>query len=68
MLIDTGRRAGFGCTKGTAGIHQQSGGRRPEPDAIDTVIISHYHRDHVDGLLKADNSPAFPNAESSCRP
>lgn len=33
------------------------------PDAIDTVIISHYHPDHVNGLLKADNTPAFPKAE-----
>jgi glyoxylase-like metal-dependent hydrolase (beta-lactamase superfamily II) len=31
--------------------------------AVDTVIISHYHGDHVNGLLKADNSLAFPNAE-----
>src|SRR5262249_54951966 len=31
--------------------------------AIDAVIISHYHGDHVNGLLKADNSLAFPNAE-----
>ena len=31
--------------------------------AIDTVIISHFHGDHVNGLLKADNSLAFPNAE-----
>ena len=31
--------------------------------AIDTVIISHYHPDHVNGLLRADNSLAFPNAE-----
>ena len=30
---------------------------------IDTVIISHYHGDHMNGLLKADNTPAFPNAE-----
>jgi glyoxylase-like metal-dependent hydrolase (beta-lactamase superfamily II) len=32
-------------------------------DAIDTVIISHYHGDHVNGLLKADNTLAFPKAE-----
>ena len=34
-----------------------------DPTAIDAVIISHYHGDHVNGLLKADNSLAFPNAE-----
>ena len=31
--------------------------------AIDAVIISHYHGDHVNGLLRADNTLAFPNAE-----
>lgn len=31
---------------------------------IDMVVISHFHADHVNGLLAADNkSPAFPNAE-----
>ena len=33
------------------------------PGMIDTVIVSHYHGDHMNGLLKADNTPAFPNAE-----
>ncbi len=31
--------------------------------AIDTVIISHYHGDHINGLLMADNSLTYPNAE-----
>jgi glyoxylase-like metal-dependent hydrolase (beta-lactamase superfamily II) len=31
--------------------------------AIDTIILSHYHGDHINGLLKADNTLAFPNAE-----
>jgi glyoxylase-like metal-dependent hydrolase (beta-lactamase superfamily II) len=31
---------------------------------IDIVVISHFHADHVNGLLAADNkSRAFPNAE-----
>jgi len=29
----------------------------------DTVILSHYHGDHMNGLLRIDNSLAFPNAE-----
>jgi glyoxylase-like metal-dependent hydrolase (beta-lactamase superfamily II) len=27
------------------------------------VVISHFHADHVNGLLMADNTRAFPNAE-----
>jgi glyoxylase-like metal-dependent hydrolase (beta-lactamase superfamily II) len=34
-----------------------------DPAAIDAVIISHYHGDHINGVLKADGSLAFPNAE-----
>jgi glyoxylase-like metal-dependent hydrolase (beta-lactamase superfamily II) len=30
---------------------------------IDTVIISHYHGDHINGLLRADGSLTYPNAE-----
>lgn len=31
--------------------------------AVDGVIITHMHPDHINGLLKADGSLAFPNAE-----
>src|SRR3984893_3777958 len=34
-----------------------------DPGAIDTVVISHFHYDHVNGLLTEDNKLAFPNAE-----
>ena len=27
------------------------------------VVISHFHGDHINGLLTADNTLAFPNAE-----
>jgi glyoxylase-like metal-dependent hydrolase (beta-lactamase superfamily II) len=30
---------------------------------VDLVVISHFHTDHVNGLLAADGTPAFPNAE-----
>jgi glyoxylase-like metal-dependent hydrolase (beta-lactamase superfamily II) len=34
-----------------------------DPKAVDTVVISHFHTDHVNGLLTAEGTPAFPNAE-----
>ena len=34
-----------------------------DPKAVDMVVISHFHVDHVNGLLAADGTPAFPNAE-----
>ena len=34
-----------------------------DASTVDTVIISHFHGDHMNGLLKIDNSLAFPNAE-----
>ena len=34
-----------------------------DPAKVDTVVISHFHTDHVNGLLTADGMPAFPNAE-----
>jgi glyoxylase-like metal-dependent hydrolase (beta-lactamase superfamily II) len=65
VLIDTGMgEAGFAQSKGAFGQtkdNMAAAGLKPEN--IDTVIISHYHGDHVNGLVKADNSPAYPNAE-----
>jgi len=65
VLIDTGTgEAAFSASKGATGLllaNMAVAGI--DPKAIDTVIISHYHGDHVNGLLRADNSLAFPNAE-----
>ncbi len=34
-----------------------------DPASIEVVVISHFHGDHINGLLKADGTAAFPKAE-----
>ena len=34
-----------------------------EPKAIDTIVISHFHPDHIDGLKTKDGDKVFANAE-----
>jgi glyoxylase-like metal-dependent hydrolase (beta-lactamase superfamily II) len=64
-LIDTGTgETAFGTSKGLNGrllLNLAAAGI--DVKDIDAVIVSHYHGDHINGLLKADNSIAFPNAE-----
>jgi glyoxylase-like metal-dependent hydrolase (beta-lactamase superfamily II) len=65
VLIDTGNgEAIFAQSKGERGRLQQNlAAAGIDRNAIDVVVISHFHADHVNGLLAADNKPAFPNAE-----
>jgi glyoxylase-like metal-dependent hydrolase (beta-lactamase superfamily II) len=65
VVIDTGTgEANFERTKGAAGQFQRNlAASGIDRNAIDAVIVSHFHGDHVNGLLMADNKPAFPNAE-----
>ena len=64
-LVDTGTsEATLGPSKGATGqLLTNLAAAGIDAGAIDTVIISHYHGDHINGLLKADKSLAFPNAE-----
>jgi glyoxylase-like metal-dependent hydrolase (beta-lactamase superfamily II) len=34
-----------------------------DPKQVDMVIISHFHGDHIGGLVTLEGAPAFPNAE-----
>src|SRR5262245_29946727 len=34
-----------------------------DPRRIETILISHFHPDHILGLLSRTNAPLFPNAE-----
>src|SRR3981081_3763512 len=64
-LVDTGTgEAAYKASKGQTGQFLTNlAAPGIDPKAIDTVIISHYHGDHINGLLRADNSLTYPNAE-----
>src|SRR5262249_61193897 len=65
IATDTGYGAAEAAKQGsTFGLYQQNlAAAGIDAKSIDTVIISHYHPDHVNGVLGADDKPAFPNAE-----
>jgi glyoxylase-like metal-dependent hydrolase (beta-lactamase superfamily II) len=65
VVIDTGTsEANFARSKGTAGQFQNNlKAAGIDRNAVDIVLISHFHGDHINGLLAPDNKLAFPNAE-----
>jgi glyoxylase-like metal-dependent hydrolase (beta-lactamase superfamily II) len=65
IVVDMGTgEANFKATNGVAGqLLTNMAAAGIDPKAIDTVLISHYHGDHINGLLRADNSLTYPNAE-----
>ena len=65
ILIDTGNGIGnFEPTKGAVGRTLQNlAAAGVDPKSIDTVLLSHLHPDHTNGIRALDGSIAFPNAE-----
>jgi glyoxylase-like metal-dependent hydrolase (beta-lactamase superfamily II) len=65
VVIDTGTgEANFQRSNGAAGqFHANLKTSGIDQNDVDLVIISHFHGDHINGLLTADNKPAFPKAE-----
>jgi len=61
VLIDTGWGPGVDPAVGQVLRNMAAAGI--DPEAVDTVIVSHFHRDHINGLRKADGALAFPKAE-----
>lgn len=65
VAIDTGLGAGiFAQSKGRAGqYHTNLAASGIDAKSIDAVVISHFHGDHINGLVDAENKPAFASAE-----
>jgi glyoxylase-like metal-dependent hydrolase (beta-lactamase superfamily II) len=65
IVLDTGNGPGaFASSKGAVGqFAANMAAAGVDPKAVDMVVISHFHGDHINGLLNADNVLAFPNAE-----
>ncbi len=62
VLIDTGN--GPGSIQGGTGMTPANlAAAGIDAKAIDVVVISHFHGDHISGLRTADGALAYPNAE-----
>lgn len=61
VLIDTGYGPSIGPTVGLLPGHLAAAGI--DAKAIDIVVLSHLHPDHINGVKTADGAIAFPNAE-----
>jgi glyoxylase-like metal-dependent hydrolase (beta-lactamase superfamily II) len=65
VAIDTGLGAGVHAqSKGAAGqYHSNLAASGIDAKSVDAVVISHFHGDHINGLVDAENKPIFVNAE-----
>jgi glyoxylase-like metal-dependent hydrolase (beta-lactamase superfamily II) len=65
IVIDTGvGETNYERSKGMVGqFHHNLKMSGIDRNNVDMVIISHFHGDHIFGLLGTDNKLAFPNAE-----
>ena len=61
VLVDAGTGNAMGHALGHARHNLAAAGVRP--DAIDTVLVTHLHPDHVGGLVDAEGHAVYPKAE-----
>jgi glyoxylase-like metal-dependent hydrolase (beta-lactamase superfamily II) len=60
ILVDTGASTHFGPTLGRLPHNLAAAG--VGPDAVDDIVITHMHPDHVPGLVSAERKMLFKNA------
>ena len=65
IVLDTGNGPGaFASSKGAVGqFATNMAAAGFDPKNVDMVVISHFHGDHINGLLNAEGTLAFANAE-----
>jgi glyoxylase-like metal-dependent hydrolase (beta-lactamase superfamily II) len=61
VLIDTGTGGQIAPSAGALRANLVAAGL--EPKAIDLIVISHFHPDHINGLKDKEGDLVFPNAE-----
>src|SRR6266852_3862765 len=61
VLIDAGYGPGIAPSVGLLPAGMAAAGI--DPNAIDIVVLSHLHPDHINGVKTAEGKVAFPNAE-----
>ena len=61
ILIDTGTQGQLAPTAGL--LNESFAAAGIDPQAIDAILISHFHPDHINGIRDQDGRRLFPNAE-----
>lgn len=61
VLIDTGTGGRMAATAGQ--LYENLSAAGVDPKAVDTVLISHFHPDHIGGLRLKSGELAYPNAD-----
>lgn len=61
ILFDTGTGGQLAATAGTMWANMRAAGI--DPAAVDLIVLTHFHGDHVSGLTDREGRARFPNAE-----
>ncbi len=61
VLIDTGTGGHIAPSAGA--LRESLAAAGIDPKAVDLIVISHFHPDHINGIKDKDNGVVFPNAE-----